>query len=177
MSALPIAAVPALAGACQSAVAPATIARIVQHESSPEPFAPHDNTTGRTYVPDIKPDAFRLAEGLTAAGHSVDSGLWHINTANFAWLGLTLVTAVDPCANIRASGAVLTAYSRYNTGTPTRGIENGYATAVQAMRVAEAATSFPAPKQAAEQDEAEIDERQAALSVETNEGDNLVSNQ
>ena len=146
MTSLTIAAVLALAGACQSAVDPATIARIVQRESGREPFALHDNTTGRSYIPEAKPDAYRLAEGLIAAGHSVDVGLSQINTANFAWLGLSLATALDPCANLAASAAVLTSYSRYNTGSPTRGIANGYAVAVQAVRLDVASTGPPASR-------------------------------
>jgi type IV secretion system protein VirB1 len=145
MTALPVAAVMALAGSCQSAVDAATIAGIVQHESGREPFALHDNTAARSYFPEAKPDAYRLAAALITAGHSVDVGLSQINTANFAWLGLSLATALDPCANIRASATVLTSYSRYNTGSPTRGIANGYAAAVQAVRIADTAPAPPAP--------------------------------
>jgi type IV secretion system protein VirB1 len=145
MTALPIAVVLGLAGACQSAVDPGTIAKIAQHESGREPYAIHDNTTRRSYFPETKPDAHRLAEELLAAGHSVDVGLSQINAANFSWLGLSLATALDPCTNIHASAAVLVGYSRYNTGSPTRGIANGYATAIQAVRIADIT---PAPANA-----------------------------
>jgi type IV secretion system protein VirB1 len=142
-----VAAVLSLAAACQSAVDPVTVARIATHESGLQPFALHDNTTGRSYFPDAKPDAFRLADGLIAAGHSVDVGLTQISRFNFAWLGLSLATALDPCSNIHASAAVLTAYSKYNTGSPVKGIANGYAAAVQAVRLEIPQQPQEAPKQ------------------------------
>jgi type IV secretion system protein VirB1 len=144
VTALTTAAVLALAGVCQSSVDPATIAKIAQHESGRNPFALHDNTTNRSYLPDTKPDAFRAASGLIAAGHSVDVGLTQINRFNFGWLGLSLETALDPCTNIRASAAVLVGYSKYNTGSPSAGIQNGYAAAVQAVRLNLAAAGSPA---------------------------------
>jgi type IV secretion system protein VirB1 len=145
MAALPLAAVLALAGACQSAVSPGTIARIAQHESGLQPFALHDNTANQSFFPETKPEAYRLASGLIAAGHSLDVGLAQINTANFMWLDLSLATALDPCTNIKASAAVLVGYSKYNTGSPTRGIANGYAAAVQAVRVADLESAATPP--------------------------------
>jgi type IV secretion system protein VirB1 len=144
MTALTAVAVLALAGACQSAVDPGTIAKIAQHESGLQPFTLHDNTAGRSYFPETKPDAYRLASGLIAAGHSLDVGLSQINTANFSWLDLSLATALDPCTNLHASAAVLVGYSKYNTGSPTRGIANGYAGAVQSVRLNMPVTASPA---------------------------------
>jgi type IV secretion system protein VirB1 len=132
MSALSLAAVLALASACQGAVAAETIAGIAQHESSFQPWAIHDNATGRTYTPDTKPDAARIAAELIEAGHDPDIGLLQINAKNFGWLGLTVENALDPCHSVAAGAAVLTAFSRYNSGSPTAGIANGYAQAVMA---------------------------------------------
>jgi hypothetical protein len=53
-----------------------------------------------------------------------DYGLMGINEANLAPLGLTRQTAMDPCNSIAASVRVL--LSRYNTGKPVAGIQNGY---------------------------------------------------
>jgi len=127
-----MAAVIALAASCQQAVAPETIVKIAITESHLEPFAIHDNSDGRSYAPATRPEAFRLASALIAAGHRLDVGLTQISAANFPWLRLTLATALDPCTNIAASAEVLTAYSRYNTGTDTKGLS--YAMRVQTAR-------------------------------------------
>src|SRR5208282_6864844 len=100
---LTMAAAITLAASCQQAVAPQTIVRIAVVESHLEPFALHDNSDGRSYAPATRPEAFRLATALIAAGHRLDVGLTQINTANFPWLRLSLATALDPCTNIAAS--------------------------------------------------------------------------
>jgi type IV secretion system protein VirB1 len=73
--------------------------------------------------------------------HSVDLGLMQINSANLAPLGLSIADAFDPCRSMRAGAQVLqTDYraairdtlSRYNTGDPVTGIENGYVARVEA---------------------------------------------
>lgn len=68
-----------------------------------------------------------------------------INSANFGWLGLTMMDALDPCRSIAAGAEVLTAYSRYNTGSPTRGIKNGYAASVQAVSIGRMARPVEVP--------------------------------
>lgn len=109
MAALPLAVVLSLAASCQSVVAPATIAGIAKHESGLDPAAIHYNGNG-----------------------TVDAGLMQINSANFAWLGLDMRTSMDPCRSIGAAAQVLVSFSRYNTGSPTAGIANGYASAITA---------------------------------------------
>lgn len=147
MSALTVAAVLGLAAACQSAVAPETVLKIATVESHLEPFAIHDNKANESFAPATKPEAYRLATALIVAGHrSLDIGLTQINTVNFSWLDLSLAAALDPCTNIAASAQVLTAYSRYNTGSPSAGIKNGYAAKVTAVRIGTEAPS-PPPKQ------------------------------
>lgn len=120
MTTLSAAYVLALAMSCQNVVAPTTILRIAQHESGLDPAAVHINR-----------DASR------------DRGLMQINEANDAWLGLR--DPFDPCQSIRAAANLLASYSKYNTGSPTKGIENGYAAAVQAVRVADAEPAPAAP--------------------------------
>ena len=144
MTAMTGLAVLTLAAACQSAVDPVTMAGIASHESRLEPFAVRDNTDRRGFAPQTKPEAARLAHSLIAAGHSVDIGLTQINASNFGWLGLTVETALDPCRNIAAGASVLTAYRRYNTGSPSAGIANGYASKVSAA-VNAARASVPVP--------------------------------
>lgn len=110
------AAVLTLATSCQSLVAPVTILKIATHESRLDPAATHRNADGST-----------------------DWGLMQINDRNFQWLGLTIAAALDPCRSIAAGAAVLAGLSKYNTGSPARGI--GYAAAVQAVRIGPAQQS------------------------------------
>jgi type IV secretion system protein VirB1 len=96
-----------------------------------------------------------------ARGHSVDLGLMQINSANLPALGMTIGAALDPCSSLaggaevlraaygtgpvptRQQAALLMALSIYNTGSPLKGIMNGYAR--QVMRHAdEAASGFSA---------------------------------
>jgi type IV secretion system protein VirB1 len=115
-----------LAASCAPDVAAQTLAGIARTESGLDPFAMLDNTTGRSYRPENQAEAVRIAAGLIAAEHSIDAGLMGINSSNWRWLGLSPETVFDPCQNIRAGATVLTAFSRYNTGSPTRGFRNGY---------------------------------------------------
>jgi Transglycosylase SLT domain len=124
MTTLTVAAALALAAQCAPGLDPAMLVGIARHESGLDTAAVHVNASG-----------------------SRDVGLLQINSTNFAWLGLTAETALDPCVSMRAGAAVIQAYSRYNTCSPTRGI--GYAQAVtasvSAVRGVPPATPPPAP--------------------------------
>jgi type IV secretion system protein VirB1 len=131
--------------ACAPGVAPQTIQAIVEVESRGNPLAIHVNG-GRLPRPALDAlDAAKLARAAIAAGHSVDLGLMQVNSANLPRLGYTAEQMFDPCTNIAAGAAVLTAdyqraagrhgpgqtalraaLSAYNTGSLSRGIENGY---------------------------------------------------
>lgn len=128
---------------CAPAVAPVTMAAIVQQESAGNPLALHDNTTGRSYQPQSAPQAAALLRGLIAQGHSVDIGLAQINSANLPSLGLDPAAALDPCENLRAaqkillgawqrSGSLPSALSAYNTGTSAGSCGAAYAADVYA---------------------------------------------
>ena len=69
---------------------------------------------------------------LIAAGHSVDLGVMQINSRNLGLLGLSLADAFDPCQSVAGAARLIQLFSRYNTGSPTRGIANGYAVKVVA---------------------------------------------
>jgi type IV secretion system protein VirB1 len=91
-------------------------------------------------------EAAMLARNYIAQGYSVDLGLMQVNSHNLPALGYTVEEVLnDPCANIRAGAAVLTAdyaaavrvhgegqaalqaaLSSYNTGDFNRGFANGY---------------------------------------------------
>jgi type IV secretion system protein VirB1 len=108
------AAVISLAIVCAPGLDPVMIAGIARHESGLDPL--------------------RLSQ--PNPNGSRDYGLMHINERNFRWLGLTEQTALDPCQSIAAAAHLLTSYSRYNTGSPTAGLRNGYVEAtVQTDRI------------------------------------------
>ena len=120
MTTLTVAAVLALATTCQNVVAPTTILKIAQHESGMDPSARHVNRDG-----------------------SIDVGLMQINNKNFAYLALA--DPMDPCESIAAAARLLKSFSLYNTGSPSKGISNGYAVAVQAMHLSDGAHNTIAP--------------------------------
>jgi type IV secretion system protein VirB1 len=163
---LPLALFTHVVAACAPEVAPRTSAAIAATESRFDPLAIFDGTTHRAWRPRDRGEAIALARRLIGAGHAVDLGLMQVNSRNLPVLGLTVGEAFDPCANIRAGGAILTAdyiaaartrgegqaalraaLSAYNTGSVVRGFRNGYvARVVAAARyvVPEIAVS-PAP--------------------------------
>jgi type IV secretion system protein VirB1 len=141
-----------LAASCAPAVAAATLEAVARTESGLDPWALHDNTTGASEKPASLEAALAAAGRWLARGDKVDLGLMQINSANLAALGMTVPAALDPCAALAGGAAVLRAaydggttaaerqaallmaLSRYNTGSPFKGIMNGYARRVIANR-------------------------------------------
>jgi type IV secretion system protein VirB1 len=123
---LQLAQVIALAASCAPNVAAKDLAALARTESAFDPLALHDNTDHTSYHPTDKTEAVAIARRLLDKGHSVDIGMMQVNSVNFSWLALSLEDALDACPSLRAGAEVLTAYSRYNTGSPTRGFANGY---------------------------------------------------
>lgn len=139
-----------LAAQCAPAVAPHTIAAIVQAESSNYLYAINVNGVARQPArPRSEAEAIATAREYVARGHSVDLGLGQINSRNMQWLGLTWDTVFEPCVNVEAAGRVLLsnyqavsdghapqhalriALSMYNTGSQSRGFRNGYVARVE----------------------------------------------
>ncbi len=138
----------ALAGRCAPAVPSSTLKAVARTESALDPWALHDNTTGISEKPASQDQALSDARAWVGRGDSVDVGLMQVNSVNFSALGLTVRSALDPCASLAGGAAVLQAaygggkttadqqvallmaLSRYNTGSPLKGIMNGYAHAV-----------------------------------------------
>jgi hypothetical protein len=61
-------------------------------------------------------------------------------------LSLGIADAFQPCKGVAAAARLIELFSRYNTGSPTRGIANGYARSVlTAIRAVKAASATPAP--------------------------------
>jgi type IV secretion system protein VirB1 len=120
----------ALALQCAPAIDPHMIVAIGQHESGLEPLTVHDNTTGQSLHGEV---VIIAAAQLIAAGHSVDLGLMQINSRNLDLLRLPLRDAFTACRSIEAAARLLALFSRYNTGSPTMGVSNGYAPRVMAV--------------------------------------------
>lgn len=127
---MPIATILGLAASCAPGVSPVLIAQIAQTESHLDPLAIHDNTARRSYAPADSDIALAVYRELVGAGHSVDGGLMQINSRNLRWTGLAITDVFDPCASIRAGAQVLTALSRYNTGSSKSPVGMAYAVRV-----------------------------------------------
>lgn len=134
----------ALLQTCAPNVAPATMVAIIQVESQGDPYRIGINSGAiLRRQPTSSADAIATARSLLRRGANFDAGLMQINSANFARLGLTPETLFDPCTNLSAGARVLgdnygrardaghsdplqAAISEYNTGSPSRGLQNGY---------------------------------------------------
>ena len=133
--------------ACAANIAPVALEAVIEVESRGDTLALHVN--GQATQPHRPPDAREtamLARNYIAQGYSVDLGLMQVNSRNLPALGYTVEEVLnDPCTNIRAGAAVLTAdyaaavrvhgegqaalqaaLSAYNTGDFNRGFANGY---------------------------------------------------
>ena len=142
MSALTIQAALALSLQCAPSVDPHMIVAIGQHESGLDPLTIHDNTTGLVLhgagAAGAAPQLIAAGQSTQlvplefAAGHSVDLGLMQVNSMNLGLLGLSVSDAFTACRSVEAAAKLLALFSRYNTGSPQRGIANGYAAKVQA---------------------------------------------
>jgi type IV secretion system protein VirB1 len=142
-----------LARTCAPDVHPLTVAYLVSAESRNNPYAINVNG-GRSLPrqPRNEQEARAAIDWLDQRGWNYDVGYAQINSANFRSLGLTGAQLLDPCTNLRASaqilgdcyaravqvvgegqGALQRALSCYNTGSQSRGFNNGYVKRVVAQ--------------------------------------------
>lgn len=168
---------PALA-ACAPHVSPATLAAVIQVESSGNPIAINVNVIRgrpRYRVPRIQSAAHaaQVANHAISQGYNVDLGLMQINSRNLPRLGYSVEQMLnDRCLNIKAGASILSenyarasrshqsgqpallaALSAYNTGDFRRGFANGYVsryTSIVYGRYSVAATVNPTASQDAE---------------------------
>jgi type IV secretion system protein VirB1 len=144
MTSLSVAMILQLAIARAPLVAPETVLAFARAESGMNPLVIHDNDSRRSYTPETVSEAVALTRSLLSRGHSIDVGLLQINSANFILTGLTVESAFDPAASVRAGAQIMvTAYQRckpgrdefaalrcmtsvYNTGREQAGLLNGY---------------------------------------------------
>jgi type IV secretion system protein VirB1 len=151
---LKLAAVLGLAATCAPSVAPETLAAVARAESGFDTLAINVNgPDGGRIRSASAAEAVTRARALIATGRSVDLGLMQVNSRNLGWLGLSVEDAFDPCRSVAAGACVLTAFSGYNTGSPSRGFANGYVARVLAAGAANdgapVAPPSPAPQPAA----------------------------
>lgn len=133
-----------LATACAPHVHPQTAHALVSVESG---FNPHAiGVVGGTLMrqPRSRAEALATIGALHAAGWNYSVGLGQINVANFARLGLSPESALDPCISLAAMQVVLgecydraragadpqaalrRALSCYYSGNFTTGVRHGY---------------------------------------------------
>lgn len=146
MTALSVPVALAIALHCAPALDPAMLVGIARQESGLDPLTLRDDSTDEVLH---GADVIEAARRRLAAGHAVDLGLWQINSRNLALLGLSVAEAFEPCPAAAAAARLIELYSRYNTGSPKRGIANGYAAAVMASIRAVKAAGPAAPAAAA----------------------------
>ena len=132
----------ALLQRCAPAIAPVTMAAVVQKESAGNPLALYDNTAGTSYRPGSIAEAARTVRELIARGHSVDIGLAQINSKNLPGMRLDADKVLDPCTNLRAAQTILLrgwkqsrgdlrgALAAYNTGNTGSSVGAKYAASV-----------------------------------------------
>ncbi len=164
----------ALALTCAPNIHSVTLKALIQHESGARQYAIGVNRKGKALPQqphDLKA-ASQAAEDLIAEGIDFDAGLGQINVRNWAWLGLDSTTVFDPCQNLAAAQAILSAcYARaldthrdqqqalraalscYNTRNFTKGFVNGYVGKV----LAQAGIQVPALKPIARPGSSSVD--------------------
>ena len=153
----------ALALTCAPQVHPDTARAIVSVESSFNPYAIGVVGGQLDRQPRTRAEALATIEALHAAGWNYSVGLGQINVGNFARLGLTTGTALDPCASLTAMQAVLSecyaraasssaaqkamrnALSCYYSGNFTTGMRHGYVRKV--VLTSAAASALPNRKE------------------------------
>jgi type IV secretion system protein VirB1 len=152
-----------LALACAPQVHPDTARAITSVESSFNPYA--IGVVGGTLrrQPRTRAEALATIEALQAGGWNYSVGLGQINVGNFARLGLTPRSALDPCTSLTAMQAVLGecyaraaaknatqsalryALSCYYSGNFTTGLRHGYVRKV--VLASATATALPHRKE------------------------------
>lgn len=149
-----------LAVACAPQVHAGTAMALVQVESSGNPWAIGVVGAQLERQPRSRREALATARALRAQGGNFSIGLAQINIHNLDGLGLTLESALEPCANLAGMQGVLVACFRrakqqrpydeqhalrmalscYYSGDFTTGRRHGYV-----QRVVAAAARLPRP--------------------------------
>lgn len=153
----------ALAARCAPDVDPATMLSIIIQESGGNPYRiginASSNAPAQSLTFDSAGAATAAATVAIAKGRSVDMGLTQFNSANLGLFGYRVEDLFDPCTAITAGARVLKegydierkkllssgtpdeggqralagGLSRYNTGSATSGLANGYVASVKGI--------------------------------------------
>jgi type IV secretion system protein VirB1 len=157
-----------LAQSCAANVPVSTLEAIARTESAFHPYAlsinrPHQlarrqgwnrGTVTLERQPASLEEAIAWTKWLLSQGVTVSIGLLQVNSEHASVLHITVEQLFEPCTNLRAGAALLTAtytavarvqgdgfaaldtaLSYYNTGTPHLGFHNGYVTQVKANAI------------------------------------------
>ena len=146
MTALSTAAM-AIALHCAAGVDTDLLAGFATVESANNPLVIHQNirgTPGRTFHPQTPTEAVQIAAALIAAGKSIDTGTFQINSANLDLLDISLLDTFDTCHAAAAAARLIALMSRYNSGSPTAAL--AYAKRVTAAVSAVKSGAGPAPQ-------------------------------
>ncbi|MFZ3236258.1 MAG: transglycosylase SLT domain-containing protein [Stellaceae bacterium] len=127
MTALSVPVALAIALRCAPAEDPGMLVGIARQESGLETMTLRDDTSGQVMR---GAGVIEAARRLIADGHSVDLGPWQINSRNLPLLRLRVADAFEPCKAVAAAARLIELFSRYNTGSRSRGVTNGYVAAV-----------------------------------------------
>lgn len=157
----------ALAQQCAPSVHTDTMQRIVQVESSYNPYAIGVVGGHLERQPRTKGEALATAQWLEANGYNYSVGLAQVNKHNFPKYGLSLEQALEPCPNLRAGSEILTecfvrarkarsdeqgalkdAFSCYYSGNFITGYKQGYVLKIVSANTANAKVPklTPTPK-------------------------------
>lgn len=91
-----------LAKSCQNTLEPDIIMRLINNESSGNPYAIAVKGLSTFNQPENRNDAISALKSLDSLGFNYSVGLMQINFSNFKSTGLDFSNAFDYCANIRA---------------------------------------------------------------------------
>jgi type IV secretion system protein VirB1 len=97
----------ALATACAPGVHVDTAGAVVQVESGFNPWAIGVVGGQLLRQPKTRAEALATAHALQRQGWNFSVGLGQISARNFAWLGLNVESAFEPCTNLAAMQTVL----------------------------------------------------------------------
>jgi len=96
-----------LAMQCAPNVAPATMAAIVQVESSNNPYAIGIVGESLPHQPTSKADALAIVGELEREGKNFSMGLAQVNRQHLSSSGLSHAELFEPCPNLRLAGQIL----------------------------------------------------------------------
>lgn len=117
----------ALIQQCAPAVAPVTMAAIVQTESGGWPW-----TIDVNGLPDgsmrfsTKQAAIAAATRYIRMGYQVDMGLAQVDSENLTWLGLSVTRIFTPCANLKAAQRILVGAYRQAGGDGAASLKGAF---------------------------------------------------